>query len=68
VIAINNNNDNGNDNEGGSNSNNDLSFDSNNEEGLEEYKVYRSDDLFLDKPRKIAFNCSNDIASSTRQQ
>jgi hypothetical protein len=46
----NNNNDNGNDNEGGSNDNNDLSLTQ--EEGLEEYKVYESDDLFLDKPKK----------------
>jgi hypothetical protein len=63
----NNNNDNGNDNEGGSNDNNDLSFDSNNEEGLEEYKVYESDDLFLDKPKKnnMFQPNSNDILDST---
>jgi hypothetical protein len=39
----------------------------NNEEGLEEYKVYESDDLFLDKPKKnnMFQPNSNDILDST---
>jgi hypothetical protein len=62
----NNNNDNGNDNEGGSNDNNDLSFDSIMKK-FEEYKVYESDDLFLDKPKKnnMFQPNSNDILDST---
>jgi hypothetical protein len=65
-VIYNNNNDNGNDNEGGSNDNNDLSL-TPIRRRFEEYKVYESDDLFLDKPKKnnMFQPNSNDILDST---